>query len=237
MRNSLDVVAQGVGEIVHRINAPLIAGLMMLGVANAIEHRVAQPHVGRAHIDFRPKCAGPVREFARFHAGQQIETLLRNAVPEGTLLAEAAIFVCLLRRHVADIGLAFAHERGRKFVELIEIVRRVTGRPSHMFVGPSSDEPFHIEHDGIDVLGLLLGRVGVVHANVAYPAEFPGDAEVKADRFRVADVKIPVGLRRKTRANLLVLPGPKIFRDDIADEIRGSCGCFLVRRSHRRARQ
>ncbi len=76
MGDSFDVVAQGMGAIVHRINAPFVAGLMMLGVPDAIEHRIAQPHVRRAHVDLRPQGARAIGKLAGFHPREQIETFL-----------------------------------------------------------------------------------------------------------------------------------------------------------------
>jgi hypothetical protein len=48
-------------------------------------------------------------------------------------------------------------------------------------IRPAADEPVHVLLDGIDVFDVLLGGVGVVHAQVADAAEFAGDAEVQAD--------------------------------------------------------
>ena len=55
--------------------------------------------------------------------------------------------------------------------------------------------------DGLDVLHVLLGGVGVVHAQVAQTAELLGSAEVDDQRLAVTDVQIAVGLRRKTGVN------------------------------------
>ena len=43
----------------------------------------------------------------------------------------------------------------------------------------------------------LLGRVGVVEAQVADAAEVAGQAEIEADALGVADVKVPVRLGRE----------------------------------------
>src|SRR5439155_25765258 len=42
MRDPFNVIAQAMSEIVQWIDAPFIAGMMMLGVADAIEHWIAQ---------------------------------------------------------------------------------------------------------------------------------------------------------------------------------------------------
>jgi hypothetical protein len=77
---------------------------------------------------------------------------------------------------------------------------------AQLVVGPASDEPVHVFDNGIHILNLLLGRVGVVHAEVAYPAEFAGNAEVQADAFGVADVEVAVRLGREARMDTRVLP-------------------------------
>ena len=51
--NALDVITQAVREVVHRVDAPPAAGVVMLGVADPVEHRVAQPDIGRRHVDLR----------------------------------------------------------------------------------------------------------------------------------------------------------------------------------------
>ncbi len=64
-------------------------------------------------------------------------------------------------------------------------------------LAPVEAEPAHVLLDRLDVLELLLDRVGVVEAQVAAAAELGGDPEVEADRLGVADVEIAVGLGRK----------------------------------------
>ena len=49
--------------------------------------------------------------------------------------------------------------------------------------------------------GLFLFGIGVVEAQVAFAAEFGGEAEVQADGFGVADVQIAVRLRGETRVH------------------------------------
>ena len=95
------------------------------------------------------------------------------------------------------------------------------GLEAEAVVGPAGDEPLHVGDDGIDVLDVLLGRVGVVHAQVALAAVFAGDAEVQADGLGVADVQVAVGLGREARDDLRVALFRDILRDDVADEVAG----------------
>ena len=91
---------------------------------------------------------------------------------------------------------------------------------SQAIIRPAADEPFHVFDDRIDVLDVFLGRVGVVHAQVADAAELARDAEVQTNGFGVADVQIAVGLGRKTRVNLRIALLRDVCFDDVADEIR-----------------
>ena len=49
--HALDRIRQSVGEIVQRVDAPVVAGIVMGDVADAVQHRVAQVDVGRGHVD------------------------------------------------------------------------------------------------------------------------------------------------------------------------------------------
>src|SRR5262249_49777485 len=82
-------------------------------------------------------------------------------------------------------------------------------------------EPAHVAHDRVDVLLALLGRIGVVEAEVAVPVELLREAEVEADRLGVADVEVAVGLGRKARDDLSVAPALEILHHFVADEMLG----------------
>ena len=51
MRNGLDRIALTVSPIVHRIDAPLIAGSMMVRMEDAVHHRIAQVDIRSRHVD------------------------------------------------------------------------------------------------------------------------------------------------------------------------------------------
>src|SRR5581483_6600269 len=67
-------------------------------------------------------------------------------------------------------------------------------------------------------------RVAVVEAQVALAAEVARDAEVEADRLRVADVRVAVGLRREPRHHARVATARQIRAHDLADEVVGRGG-------------
>ena len=103
-----------------------------------------------------------------------------------------------------------------ELVKLLEIIRGV--------IFPSSQvesEPAHVFLDRIDVLDIFLARIGIVESQIALAAELGGQAEIETDRFGVTDVKITVGLRRKTRMDpALIFALLEILDDDVANKMR-----------------
>ena len=94
-----------------------------------------------------------------------------------------------------------------------------TGLKARTVVGPAVDEPLDVGGDGVDVLHVFFGGVGVVHAQVAPAAELPGDAEVQADGLGVADVEVAVGLGREAGDDALDPAGGQVLLDDLAQEV------------------
>ena len=187
----------------------------------------------RAHVDLGAQHACTVRELARAHAAEQVEVLLDRALPERAVLAglgeRAALDAHLLLALVVDVGLAFLDQVLGPVVELLEVVGRVIE-----VLAPVEAEPAHVGLDGVDVLLLLPGRVGVVEAQVAAAAELLGDAEVQADRLGMADVQIAVRLRRKPGDDRLVPARIEVPLHDVADEVLPglSGGCRRVFCAH-----
>src|SRR4029450_8527093 len=89
---------------------------------------------------------------------------------------------------------------------------------------PVEPEPADVLLDGVDVLDVLLERIGVVESQVADATELARDAEVQADALRVADVQVAVRLGRKSGDDALVPARPQVVRDDVTDEIGGGDG-------------
>ena len=235
MRRAFDRVGQRVRVVVHRVDAPLVAGALMRNFADSIERRVAQVDVRRRHVDLRAQHALAFLEVAALHAFEQAQVLLDRAVavravPAG-LGERAAMLADLLRRQMIDVREPFLDELDGVLVDLREVVGRVP-QP----VVPVEAEPAHVVLDALDeLLGLALG-VRVVEAQEAGAAEIVGDSEVDADRFRVADVQIAVRLGRKARLHApAVLAGGDLVRDDLANEVGAASGLVRVLGFHGRA--
>ncbi len=52
MRNVLDRIGHRVREVVHRLDAPPIAGMLMFDVPDSVQRGIAQIHIRRGHVDF-----------------------------------------------------------------------------------------------------------------------------------------------------------------------------------------
>ena len=124
--DALDRVRLAVGEVVQRVDAPLVAGPRVGRVQDPVEHRVAQVDVGRGHVDLRPEHPRAVRKLARAHALEQVEALLDRAVAPGAVRARlgqrAAVRADLVGREVVDVGLAGPDQVDGPVVELVEVV-------------------------------------------------------------------------------------------------------------------
>ena len=129
VRDAFDVIAQAVREVVHRVDAPLGASMMMLGVADAVEDRVAHPDVRRRHVNLRAQRARAIREFAGLHPGEEIEVLLDGAGAERAVLARAvgcaAVRVGVLGGEIIHVGHALLDELQGVFVGLVEVIAGV----------------------------------------------------------------------------------------------------------------
>src|SRR5690606_2524025 len=147
------------------------------------------------------------------------QVLLDGAVAERAVASRlgqaAAILAGLFRRQIADVRLAGLDQVNGPLVQLLEVIGSV------MLLGPLKAQPAHILPDGIDVLLIFLGRVGVIETQVALAAELLGQAEVQTDRLGMADMQVAVGLRREAGDDLAVLAALQVGLDDRTKEIRG----------------
>src|SRR3546814_6502636 len=80
MGDALDRVAQRVRVVVHRVDRPGVAGVLVRDLLDPVQRRVAQVDVAAGHVDLRAQGARGVGELARAHAPEQVEVLLDAAV-------------------------------------------------------------------------------------------------------------------------------------------------------------
>ena len=195
---------------------------MVLDIADAVEDGVAHVEVAAGEVDLRAQGVFALRELAVLHALEQIEVFLDRAVApraDGGTGGVAAVLAELVGRELAHVGQALFDQLDRELIGLLKIVRAVVKA-----VSPVKAQPVDVLLDRVDKLGVLLGGVGVVHAEVAQAAEVLGRAEVDRQGLAVADVQIAVRLGRETgvhRHALKLTAGPDVLLYKSVDKVSG----------------
>ena len=201
----LDRVALTVCIVVHRVDAPLAARTVVISVDNAVHNRVAEQHIGVCHIDLSTQYTATVLELTRTHTLKEIQVLLdRTIAPRrgGTRHGyRTTILANLLLSLVVDISQTLLDQHLCPLIQLLEIVRRI------VLASPIEAEPLDILLDRVNILGILLHRVGIVETKVTLTAILLSQTEVQADTLGVSNMQITVRLGRETSLNSCVTLG------------------------------
>ncbi len=245
----LQRVLDGVREGVHGVDAPAVAGVVVLGMLDAVDGRVAQVDVGAGHADLGAQHHAAVRMLAGAHLAKARQVLGGRAVAERAVLAGVdevtAVGAHFFRRLLVHVGVAGLDQVLGGTVHEVEVVAGVEEVAVAMRF-PAKAQPLDRVGDGVDVLLLLFLGVGVVKAHVADTVVVARQAEVQADALGVAHVQVAVGLGRETGADArrvghaalgfgmlgggagLVAPGAaavgaggEVVLDDLAQEVAG----------------
>ncbi len=125
---SLDAV----GKVVHRVDAPLVASLVVFSKLNAVQHRIAHHDKRRSHVDLRTQAGFTFFKTAGTHFLEQRQVLFNAAVAVRAVFTRlrqgAAVFADLFRCQFINVRQAFIDQFDRIGVELIKIIGGVTGR-------------------------------------------------------------------------------------------------------------
>ena len=203
MGDSLQHILDRMGEIIHRINAPGISGAVVPGPVDPVDNRVAHIEIAGGQIDFSPQRHFSILELPGSHSAEQLQAFLLRAVPIRAYRRMGQIspvFPHLFGSQLAHIGQPFFNQAAGKLVHFLKVLGGIV-KP----VVPVKPQPMDILLYSVHVLHVFLGRIGVVHSQIADSAKLFRRAKVDADSLGVADVQIAVRLRRKTGVNLLSL--------------------------------
>ena len=77
MRDVFQRVRDRVRVVVHRVDAPVVAGAVVVRVADAVDGRVAHVHVRRGHVDLGAQDVLAVLVLAGLHVAEQVAAILR----------------------------------------------------------------------------------------------------------------------------------------------------------------
>ena len=204
MGNAFDGVRYGMGEVVHRVDAPFVACPMVRSMDDTVKDRIAHVEVRAGHIDFGAQYLFAIGKLAGFHIFKELQVFFDAAVTAGAFLPRrierAAVFTDFITRQIIDISLTQANQLFGVFIEFIEIVRRI----EHAVV-PVKTEPFDIAFNRFYIFRIFFRRIRVIKAEIRYSAIFLGNAEIQADRLGVADVEIAIRFRRETGMDPLAI--------------------------------
>ena len=227
MGNPFFGIGKRMSKVIHRVNAPFVPGAVMMGLHDPINDRVPHIEIGGSHINFGTQNEGAVVEFPGGHPGKKIFGFLNRPVAEGAFPARfgqgSPVFTNLIRGQFVHIGQAFINEFQGAFVDIIKIIRSV------IYMIPMESEPADIFQNGIHILGVFFGGVGVVQAQVAASVVTLGDRKVNADGLGVANVQIPVRFRRKTGLYSVVYSFGQILINGIQNKVGGFGGLFFTK--------
>ena len=110
VRDVFQRVLDRMREGVHRIDAPAVAGVVVRGMTDAVNRRIAQVDVRRRHVDLRAQDVRAIGEFAGLHAAEEQHVFFGTAAAIGRVFARlgqrTAIFTHLLGALAVDVGVA-----------------------------------------------------------------------------------------------------------------------------------
>ena len=218
MCDMLDGVALAVGVVVHRIDAPFVAGTVMGSVDYAVHNRVPEHHILVRHIDFSTQDLLPVSIFAIPHFPEKAQVLFNAPVPVRTVLAglvhRSPTDTDFFLRLVVHIGQTLAYEFFGPFVELLEIVGSIP------LLSPLEPEPFDVFLYGIHIFRILFNRIGVIKTEICLSAVLQGETEIGAYTLGMSYVQVTVGLRRETCDYAIIFSGGQVSLDDFFEKVQ-----------------
>ena len=191
--DSFQRVLDGMGKVVHGVDAPLVPLAVVVHMPDPVDDRVTHIEVAGGQINLGPEGIAVVLKFAFPHPAEQIQALLDGAIPvggEGGGIQVAPVLLELLGGQLADIGQSLFDQLHRILVVLLKIVGAVEEA-----VAPVKAQPVDVLLDGLHELHVLFGGVGIVHPEVAHSAVFLSGAKIDDQGLAVTDMQISVGFR------------------------------------------
>ena len=84
------------GEVIHGVDAPLVAGVVVVVVGDAVDDGVAHVHVAARHVNLGTQHSGTLGELAVLHGLELSEVFLYRTVAVGGVGAGGAQVATLL---------------------------------------------------------------------------------------------------------------------------------------------
>ena len=101
MGHAFNSILDGMREIVHRVNAPFVTGILVRHMCHTIDDGISHVDVGRGHIDAGTQYLSAVLVFAGLHILEQCQILFYASGAAGIFLTglgqASSVFTDLLR--------------------------------------------------------------------------------------------------------------------------------------------
>ena len=118
-------IGDRMGKVIHRIDAPLVPGLVMADLAHPVQHRIAHIDIRAGHIDLGAQHCGALVDLPGAHFAKQRQILGHRTVTERAgltwLFQGAAVLAHLLGAQLIHIGQALVDQLHRTIMDLLEI--------------------------------------------------------------------------------------------------------------------
>ena len=210
MGNSLNRILDGMGKIVHRVDAPFISCIVMRNVSHPVKNRISHIDIRGRHIYFCAEHTAAVLEFSCAHLLEQFQVFLYAAVTVRAVLSwfrqSSAVFTDFLRAQVADIGLPFFDQLDCSLIHLLKIIRRKV-----QVILPVGAQPADIFLDRLHKLCLFLCRICIVKSKMKLTVVFLRHSIAQQNSLGMSDMQITVRLRRETGADMIVNTFRQVF--------------------------
>ena len=193
MGDPLQGILDGMGKVVHGVNAPLVPLAVMVHMPDPVDDWVAHIEVAGGQVNLGPEGIAVVLKFAVPHPTEKIQALFNRTVPvggDGGSIQISPVLLELLGSQLADIGQSLLNQLHRVLVVLLKIVGAVEEA-----VAPIEAQPVDVLLDGLHKLHVLFRGVGVVHPEIAQTTILLRCAKIDDQSLAVADVKVTVGFR------------------------------------------
>ena len=127
----LQRVLYRVGKGVHGVDAPFVAGVVVVGAADAVDGGVAQVDVGRRHVDFCSQNHSAIGMQSAGHLLKTLQMVLCRQSAEGAVGAGVAkvapVVAHVVGRLFIDVGVAGGDEVLCRAVHEVEVVAGLVG--------------------------------------------------------------------------------------------------------------
>ena len=221
MSNALLGIFQRVREVIHRIHAPGVAGIVMGRMHHSIKNRVAHVHIPRLHVDISAQNCPTIFKASLTHLFEKLEALFHRTLTmrrwRSSLGHIAALLADFLGRLGIDVSQLFFDQAYGAVVEELKVVARKI-----KMLAPVVSQPGDVLFDRIDILRILFHRVSIIESQMTAGTNFTillGQTKIHPDRFGMSNMEVTVGLGWETGNRSSMLPTLDIGRDDLANKI------------------